>query len=404
MVEALEAPRPVQALQARAASVTRAAGVGGPVSAAWREATLTRAKELESLCAWVKTAEDRRPAAEILVQAIRHHIDAAREAATVADLKPRRRFHLLRYGPLRERAMSNLDAAEALLLDIAPVSYVLGTMPSVLQHVRSHLVRTDPRREEVERIARAIGIGLGDGPPPATPGTSEGTNARERIIERERGQIVVATRAASSAALREQVRLRSFRNVVLATTVVMASLAIGIAILGWLWPTLVPLCFAPQDSGSARVVCPTRQSAPFQTPPSGSQAQGKAATDIDDATAATVTPRDLMVVELVGLTAAAVAGAAAINGIRGSSERYGLPVALAALKLPLGAVTAFLGLLLMRGQFVPGLSALDTSAQILAWALVFGYAQQLFTRLIDRQGQVVLDSVRGADRPDARPS
>jgi len=27
--------------------------VGGPVSAAWREGTLTRAKELESLCAWV---------------------------------------------------------------------------------------------------------------------------------------------------------------------------------------------------------------------------------------------------------------------------------------------------------------------------------------------------------------
>ena len=53
----------------------------------------------------------------------------------------------------------------------------------------------------------------------------------------------------------------------------------------------------------------------------------------------------------------------------------------------------------MRGQFVPGLSALDTSAQILAWALVFGYAQQLFTRLVDRQGQAVLDSVSSADKP-----
>ena len=78
---------------------------------------------------------------------------------------------------------------------------------------------------------------------------------------------------------------------------------------------------------------------------------------------------------------------------------------LAVLKLPTGAITAFLGLLLMRGQFVPGLSALDTSAQILAWALVFGYAQQLFTRLVDRQGQSVLDSVRGADKqkPEMTP-
>jgi hypothetical protein len=89
-----------------------------------------------------------------------------------------------------------------------------------------------------------------------------------------------------------------------------------------------------------------------------------------------------------------VAAATALRSIRGSSEPYGLPVALATLKLPMGAVTAFLGLLLMRGQFVPGLSALDTSAQILAWALVFGYAQQLFTRFVDQQAHTVLDTVR----------
>ena len=106
-----------------------------------------------------------------------------------------------------------------------------------------------------------------------------------------------------------------------------------------------------------------------------------------------------MVVELVGLTAAAVAAAAAIRNIKGSSERYGLPLALAALKLPTGAVTAVLGLLLMRGQFIPGLNALDTTAQILAWALVFGYAQQLFTRLVDQQGQTMLNNVPTAHSP-----
>ena len=126
--------------------------------------------------------------------------------------------------------------------------------------------------------------------------------------------------------------------------------------------------------------------------------------DIDTVVEETAKRPDLIVVELVGLTAAAIAAAAAIRRIKGSSERYGLPVALAALKLPTGAITAFLGLLLMRGQFVPGLTALDTSAQILAWALVFGYAQQLFTRLVDQQGQTVLDNVRGADRPQPSPT
>jgi hypothetical protein len=54
----------------------------------------------------------------------------------------------------------------------------------------------------------------------------------------------------------------------------------------------------------------------------------------------------------------------AFVGLDGPRE---LLVALALLKVPLGALTAVLGLLLMSGGFVPGLSALDSSAQILAW-------------------------------------
>jgi hypothetical protein len=65
------------------------------------------------------------------------------------------------------------------------------------------------------------------------------------------------------------------------------------------------------------------------------------------------------------------------------------------LKLPTGALTAVLGLLLMRGGFVPGLTALDTTPQILAWAVVFGASQQLFTGMVDRQGKSVLEDVGG---------
>src|SRR4051794_10431258 len=214
-----------------------AASVGGPVSSAWREATLTRAKELESLCAWVG-ADHLDSNEKILVRAIHDHIGAARDAAMVAELNPRRRLHLLRTGPLRERAMSNLDAAEALLLDIAPADYVLGQMPSLLQHVRAHLVRGDARREELERIARCLGIGVTDRAHPAAAG-EEVLEQRRRIVELDRGQIVTAARAASSASLREQVRLRSFRAVVVVSTLVLTLLAVAIAIMGWFFPALV---------------------------------------------------------------------------------------------------------------------------------------------------------------------
>ncbi|MEV6305596.1 hypothetical protein AB0M02_39700 [Actinoplanes sp. NPDC051861] len=372
--------------------------VGGPVSVAWREGTLTRAKELEALAAWVRVRHPDQDN-EILQEAIRCHLEAARQAARVDKLSPRRRMRLLRNGPLMERASSNLDAAEAHLLNIAPADYVLGQMPCLLRHVQRHLPVGDPARVEFERIAR--GVGVGDPDRPAGAPADQGDHLKR--VDDERGKIVTTVRSAGSAALREHVRLRSFRNVVVVTAALMGLLAIGVAFLGLIRPTLIPLCFTPEDAGVATTVCPTAQSDPFWpmgsdgTPPGGVPER-----DIDEVVADTATRQDLIIVELVGLTAAAVATAAAIRRIKGSSERYGLPVALAVLKLPTGAITAFLGLLLMRGQFVPGLSALDTSAQILAWALVFGYAQQLFTRLVDQQGQTVLNSVRSAN--DIRPT
>jgi transposase-like protein len=45
-----------------------------------------------------------------------------------------------------------------------------------------------------------------------------------------------------------------------------------------------------------------------------------------------------------------------ISKIRGSSEAPDLPVLLAILKLPTGAITAFLGILLVRGGFIPVLA------------------------------------------------
>ncbi|HEX6361025.1 hypothetical protein [Actinophytocola sp.] len=350
--------------------------VGGPVWSGWREGTLTRAKELESLCAHLAGENP-----DVLARSVLFHIEAARQAAFATKSDPVRRF--FRQGSLLERAMSNLDAAEAHLLSIAPPEYLLGQLPGLLRHARSHLVPSDPRRQEFERIARRLDVR-----DPLIPTAERERPDKLTLVREERERIVSITRAASSAALREQVRVRSFRNILVATALAMTLIAFGLALTGFLNPTLIPMCFAPEESTQTVIICPTEQSAPFPT-----QTE-----DIDRQVLETVTPYDLFLVELVGMVAAAVASAAAIRGMRGSSERYGLPVALAALKLPTGAVTAFLGVLLMRGQFVPGLSALDTSAQILAWALVFGYAQQLFTRLVDRQGQTVLDSVRGADK------
>jgi hypothetical protein len=363
--------------------------VGGPVWVAWREGTLTRAKELESLRNWLIQHPDVSARSADLSKAIDSHLAAARQATES------RRWGWLTKGARIERAISNLDAAEADLLQLAPPAFVAGQLPCLLNQVQRHLMPSDPRRQQVERVARRLGLDADR--PAGTTGQPASEDQRKVVVE-ERSTLVSAIRAASSAALREQLRVRSFTKVVIMTAAVMSLLAVAIVLLGVRSPSTIPLCFQPERGGQTVVVCPTAQSPLLQT----GRAGGPAQPDVDDVVARTAGHGDLFVVELVGLIAASVAAAAAIRGIRGSSEPYALPVALAMLKLPTGALTAFLGLLLMRGQFVPGLSALDTSAQILAWALVFGYAQQLFTRLVDQQAHSVLDDVRSEKREPIR--
>jgi hypothetical protein len=326
---------------------------------AWREQALTRVAEMKTLAAWfVHDVEEHKPSMMLgkgkngpareaakqrnhdLDEAIRWHLTEASEAAK-GYTKIR---NLRKNGAVIERAMSNLDAAEADLLRRAPQQYMRGQMPHLWAHVRQHLPDGDPRRTRMEELVElARNADLDD-------------HAKESVIQ--------AVRAASSEARREYTRVRSFRNLLLLAAVLMTVIAAAVAIWGWMRPEDIPLCFSPQG----QKVCPIGNA-----PQRG----------------------DLLLVEFVGLIAATLSGSASLHQAKGSSTRLGLSIALAVLKLPTGAVTALLGLMLMRGGFVPGLSNLDTSAQILAWAVLFGAAQQFVTGLIDRQANNVLNEVAG---------
>ena len=230
--------------------------VGEPVPFAWREGTLTRAKELETLAHWYGECTDSPEYAAELLVAIDQHLTAARQAA-----RPTKRRFLGRMdGALLERAISNLDAAQADLLQVVPATYLLGQMPSLLNEVQRHLTQTDARRQEFEWLAMQLGVhaaaraaAQGLGPLP--------TEDKTRLVEAERNMIVSIVRGAGSAALREQLRVRSFRNVLVITAGMMMLLAITLGLVGWFSPSSVPLCFQPEQGGQVVVICPTGQSA-----------------------------------------------------------------------------------------------------------------------------------------------
>jgi hypothetical protein len=319
---------------------------------------------------------------QALKASIAAHLDAAEAAAKGDGIRgwwARRAAWVS--GAQVERAMSNTEAAEADLIRMAPLDVLRGAMPSLLVTVTKHLESTDARRIKLEEIARKAG----DRDKPEDRGLD--------VCDRE--TIVRAVRGSTSEGRRVVSRVRSFRNVLLVTAGILTAVAVVLGILVANHPTALPICFAPDN---AKVVCPTGESA---LPPLPAGAKDPSPGEIDRATARAVNHGDIWLILGLGTVAAAVAAAAALRSIRGTSTPYSLPVALALLKLPTGALTALLGLLLMRGNFVPGLSALDTSAQIVAWAIIFGYAQQLFTRLVDRQAHAVLDDVGNSSQSKA---
>lgn len=344
----------------------------------WREQVLVRANELAGLATWMSTRSDAssdpllRAANEDLDVAAQDHLKVARDAALGSTLwppsSPRARV---------ERAFGHLDAAEAALLRRAPDDVLRGRLPALVAYTRAHLPPAHPLRVRVAEVAEHYLAPLGE--------PHRGAPLDQPIAGVDRDTLVDASLTAAWAARREHIRLRSFRTVVWVATTCLLVLAVGLAVLALANPRWVPLCFAPQGAGT--VVCPTATVAA----PAG--ASGAAIADLVSGTARGV---DATVVMLVGLAGAAITGAAAIRSMRGTSTPFAVPVALLALKLPTGALTAFLGLVLLHGEFVPGLSALDTSGQILAWALAFGAAQQLVTGLVDKKAQSVLDSVGSA--------
>lgn len=312
-----------------------------PTNRPWREEALTRGAELRTLLDWFREGHNGpgRAAPSHVDTAIEDHLKEATQAAKgLSRLRPVRNLTTM------ERVTSNLDAAEVGLLRRAPEDYLGGQYSHILAHVQFHLRKNDPRRTRVEELAEAAAAGT--------------------LKKTDKQAIVQAVSVASLEARREVARVQTFCAVLYATALVLTLAAAGLAVWGWIEPEHLRLCFQPRDAE----VCPTG-SAPNRA--------------------------DIVLVEFIGLLSGAVSGATGLRHLNGRSTRLGLPIALSILKLPMGALTAVLGLLLMRGEFIPGLSNLDTTAQIIAWAVVFGAAQQLVTGFIDRKASDVLSQVAG---------
>lgn len=335
---------------------SRIAGLrNGPPRSAWRARARARIAYLE---AELDHESGRLPPGDrtALIEGMRSHLEKARAAAD-EDFGWRKPWS---GSAAREGVCSNIRNAEVLLIQLVSDDEASGRVSEVMALVKDHLDADDPRR--VRLALRLRPIISGD------------------VTASDRDLMARALDAAYCSLDDELARVRSLRNILWAATVLVLMGVVNLALYGWFSPASLSLCFSPQGGSGDKVtvVCPTSEH--YNRP-----------ADTDASTLAGAT--DILTVEIAGLAGAALTVIASLRRIRGTDSPYMLPLASAVLKLPTGALSAFLGLLLIRGAFVPGLSDLDSRAQVLAWAAAFGAAQHLVTRLVDDRAQMTLSEV-----------
>lgn len=292
---------------------------------------------------------DQRAAAE----SVRQLLDRA-EAAARGEEPPAGRVLRDRWsGRQVEAAYGYLHAARTMVVDVFDDAEIAAEVPVAIARAQQTLHRDDPRRTMLDQV------------------TSDSVALQRAFLRR-------TTEDSYDSLDCQHQRLRSFRNIILLLAMFIAALVVATVALVTTRPEYMPLCFTPRVTAAA--------------PEAGN---GPAASQICPTGSGVGQPQtgDVAVVALMGLLGGALAAAVSIRGLRGTSTPYDVPVALSLLKVPLGAFTAMVGLVAIRGEFVPGLSQLDSQQQILAYALVLGYAQQVFTFALDRRAQTLLESL-----------
>jgi hypothetical protein len=239
--------------------------------------------------------------------------------------------------------------------------------------------------QSVEKGKTAGGTVPGDGAQPPPPpsgggpglGQGPGANLLTGMLGADQQVAAQVFNAACRAEDQQQLQVRHFRGVLYGTAAALFIVVAVLWIVGSLYPKYFPVCWpTPSAHHPMMMICPN----------GGSQAS----------------TGNMPLVLGMGGIGAVLSVAINLAGLKPAGVRFSLTVAQGLLKIALGAITALLGIILLRTQTnAPGFLA--SQAGLLTTAVVFGYSQQVFTRLVDRQANTLMDAA-STKTPAADPS
>jgi hypothetical protein len=306
--------------------------------------------EIERLATQINTLGD--ASTSPWAAAAGRHIELARDA-----IAPCGRFRALRNwytGAAIEAAWTSLHAAGEALLRIVPPTELIAEFPSIEAAFDANLRPDDPQRVTLEpAFAEAQNVLIE-------------TQRMDLVTETLRRKLVAIMHAAHVASDTAYEKVRRWRNVLLIAGTAVAILAVVLAVVHELNSDFLSL--APVVGSS----------------PNGSVAEP-------------------WQVELVGIVGGAITAVLALGRFSGFTDPSGLPTVQALVRIPMSAITGLFGVLFMQTSTLEALRPQTGATTVLAYAFVFGYAQEPLLRMIDRQAGNVLDPAHAKDEQPKKP-
>jgi hypothetical protein len=235
-----------------------------------------------------------------------------------------------------ERAWRALHEAEIHLAAADPD--LPARLPGLTARIRLYLEETDPRRQAVEA----------DNP--------------ARIV------VIDALRAAFDASDDSHAAARALRNKLFVMSLALFVLNTALGLIGILKPGLVPMCMSPSQTQQPNPLCPSG--------------------------AGTTSGWDVWMVQLFGALGATISVVLLLIRRRPDLSPYVLVGYQALVKILLGSALAVVGVLALGAGLVSGIVYVGSQAALLLWCVLFGYAQQVGTRLLDNYADRLMDEVR----------
>jgi hypothetical protein len=241
-----------------------------------------------------------------------------------------------------ERSWRALHEAEAQLAAADPA--LSARLPAIRGQAALTLPATDSRRIELERL-----------------------NSDDPLSAGERAVVLDVVRAMLDASDEAHAAARALRNKLFVGALVLFGLNTLLGIVGFIRPGFLPMCVERVDA-PGHFACASGGTSP--------------------------TPADVWLTQVMGATGAMVSTVVLLIRRRPSLTPYVMIGYQAVIKVVLGASLAVIGVLALGAGLGEGLIGLKGQAAVLVAAIVFGYTQQLVTRLLDNYADRLLNEVR----------